>query len=196
GQALDGDVQVPADVVVDQPGAVLLVLAVGNAVSGYEQIDLAFSSELFGALLGARGERRQHAAHALAQTGQGGLNAGAAGHQCGVNTQRALGPGGQLRVEVVRGVREGGEYDDLLVAAVDGVAALVFDHLAQRSQFCVTGGIDLFGRRQQCGQPVAVLDQILFPANQVNVAEQHLDLASDEQRLKSRVVYVDIRDVD
>ena len=122
--------------------------------------------------------------------------AGAAGHQRGFNAQRAFGPGGKLLVEVLGGVGEGGEDDDLAVAAIDGVAAFVLNHFAQAGELGVAGGIDLLGRCQQGGQAVAVFDEVLLPADQIDVAEQHLDLAPDQQALEGRVVDVDIGDVD
>ncbi len=77
-----------------------------------------------------------------------------------------------------------------------GLRHLSLDHLAQRGELGVAGGIHLSRRRQQCGQPVAVLDQVLLPADQVDVLQQHLDLAPDEQALEGRIVDVHVLDVD
>ncbi len=92
------------DVVVDQPVAVLQVLTLRDAVGGNQQVNLALGRHVGRALFGARGEGRQHAAHALAKAGQGGLNASAAGDQCSVNAQCGFGPGCEVGVQVLRGV--------------------------------------------------------------------------------------------
>ena len=42
--------------------------------------------------------------------------------------------------------------------------------------------------RQQGRQAVAVFQQVLLPANQIHIAQQHLDLAPDQQGLECRVV--------
>ena len=76
------------------------------------------------------------------------------------------------------------------------MAALLLDHVAQLGQLGVACSIHLLGGGQQCGQPVAVLDEVLLPADEVHVAQQHLDLAADQQGFKGRVVDIDIGDVD
>ena len=49
---------------------------------------------------------------------------------------------------------------------------------------------------EERGQAVAVLDQVLLPADEVHVLKQHLDLAPDQQALEGRVVDVHVLDVD
>ncbi len=48
----------------------------------------------------------------------------------------------------------------------------------------------------QGGQAVAVLQEVLLPADEVDVLEQHLDLAPDQEALEGGVVEVDVVDVD
>ena len=60
----------------------------------------------------------------------------------------------------------------------------------------VTRRAHLFCRRKKRGEPVAVLDEVLPPADAVHVLQQHLDLAPDQQALESRIVRVHILDVD
>ena len=66
-EALDDAHRVPVDVVVDEPVAVLEVLAFGDAVGGDEQVEFAFAGEVLRALLGAGRERGEDAAEVLAQ---------------------------------------------------------------------------------------------------------------------------------
>ena len=63
-------------------------------------------------------------------------------------------------------------------------------------QFGVALSGDLLGRGQQRGQAVAVFDQVLLPANQVHVAQQHFDFAPHQQGFKRRVFDVDVGNVD
>ena len=56
-EALDDAHRVPVDVVVDEPVAVLEVLALGDAVGGDEQVEFALAGEFLGPLLRARRER-------------------------------------------------------------------------------------------------------------------------------------------
>ena len=80
-EALDDAHRVPVDVVVDEPVAVLEVLAFGDAVGGDEQVELAFAGKLLRPLLRARREGGEDAGQVLAQVGQRGLVAARAGDQ-------------------------------------------------------------------------------------------------------------------
>ena len=146
-EALDDAHRVPVDVVVDQPVAVLEVLAFGDAVGGDEQVEFALVGVFLGPLLGPRGERGENRGQILAQAGERGLVAAGAGDQRRVDAEVCLRPRGKLLVEITGGVGEGGEDDHLAVAGVDRVAALVLDHLAQGRQLGVTGRIHLARRR-------------------------------------------------
>ena len=101
-----------------------------------------------------------------------------------------------MLVEVGGRVCERGEDDDLAVARVDRVLALVSDQVTQAEQLVIACGADLFCCCIQGGKPVAVFDEVLLPTYQVHVAEQHLDLATHEQGFKGGVVNVHIGDVE
>ena len=78
-----------------------------------------------------------------------------------------------------------------------GLLAFVLDHLAQSAASLASrSASDLGRRRMERCQPVAVLDQVLLPADEVHILEQHLDLAADEQALEGGIVDVHILDVD
>ena len=77
-----------------------------------------------------------------------------------------------------------------------GLRHLRFDHLAQRGELGVARRVDLLRRGVERRQAVAVLDQVLLPADEVHVLEQHLDLAPDEQALEGGIVDVHVLDVD
>ena len=72
----------------------------------------------------------------------------------------------------------------------------MFDHLAQGGELGVTGSIHLRRRRMQGRQAIAIFDQVLFPADEVHVLQQHLHLAPDEQTLKRGVFNIHVLDVD
>ena len=91
-EALDDAHRVPVDVVVDEPVAVLEVLAFGDAVGGDEQIELAFAGEVLRALLRARREGGEDGGEVLAQAGQRRLVAAGAGDERGVEAECRLWP--------------------------------------------------------------------------------------------------------
>ena len=80
--------------------------------------------------------------------------------------------------------------------AVDGLGAFAGNHVAQGCQLGIASGIHLARCRQQGRQAVAVFQQILLPADQIHIAQQHLDLATDQQGFERRVVDIDVGNVD
>ena len=164
-EALDDAHRVPVDVVVDEPVAVLEVLALGDAVGGDEQVELALAGKLLRALLRARCERGEDRGEILAQPGQRRLVAARAGDQRGVDAERRLRPRGELVVEVAAVSAKAVKTITLRLPGLIGLRHLLFDHLAQRRELGVAGGIDLRRRREQRRQSVAILDQVLLPAD-------------------------------
>ena len=77
-----------------------------------------------------------------------------------------------------------------------GFAEFAFDDVAEGFELGVARRAHLLGGGKQRGEPVAVLDQVLPPANQVHVLQQHFHFAPDQKALESRVVDVHIFDVD
>ena len=65
------------------------------------------------------------------------LDTSAAGDQCGVHAEAGLGPRCQVRVQVLSRVRKRCEDNDLAVADVDRLAALLLDHVTQLGQLGV-----------------------------------------------------------
>ena len=84
----------------------------------------------------------------------------------------------------------------LRLPALSGWRHFALDDLAESGELGVTRRADLLRRREERGQAVAVLDEVLPPADAVHVLEQHLDLAPDQQALESRIVHVHVLDVD
>ena len=74
------------------------------------------------------------------------------------------------------------------------MADLLLDHGAQVGQLGVSGLVHLLGGIEEGRQAVAILDQVLLPADKIDVLQQHLDLATDQQCLEGRIVDLDIRD--
>src|ERR1035438_8573268 len=106
-------------------------------------------------------------------------------HKGTMQAQFFLCPIGKLLVEILGGVGKGGEDDELAVAGIERRAALALDDFAQSLELGVPRRAYLFRRRKERRQPVAVLGQVLPPADTVNVLQQHLYLAADEQALES-----------
>ena len=84
----------------------------------------------------------------------------------------------------------------LRLPAIERLAALALDDLAKSAELGVARRTHLLRRRKQRGEPVAVFDEVLPPADAVHVLEQHFDLAPNQQALESRVINVDVLDVD
>ena len=80
-EALDDADGVPVDVVVDEPVAVLEVLALGDAVGGDQEVELALVGEVLGPLLRAGREGGEDGGEVLAEARQRGLVAARAGDQ-------------------------------------------------------------------------------------------------------------------
>ena len=98
-------------------------------------------------------------------------------------------------IEILRGVGKRSEDEQLSIVGIERLSALAFNDIAKSMELGVTRGSHLFRRRQECGKPVAVFDEVLPPADAVHVLEQHFHLAPDQQALKSRVVRVHVSNV-
>ena len=179
-EALDDGNRVPVNVVVDDGVRVLQVLALGDAVGGDQQVQLAFIGELGRALFGLRRKGGQHAGEVGAQAGQIGLVAARTGDQRAVQAQLATRPVGNAVVQIEGGIGERREDDGLAVRApidgVDRLRHLVFDQCAQRSQLGIAGAVHRASVGQQASEAVSIFGQVLAPANAVCVLQQHLDL--------------------
>ena len=184
------------DVVIDEPVAILEVLAFGNAVGGNQQIQLTFPGHLRGPLFGSRREGGKDGAEIPAKTGQGRLVPAGAGDQCRLYAERFLRPSGKLSVKVLGCIGECGKYDDLAVAGVDRAAALGLDHLAQSGELGVTRGVDLLGGCVELCKPVVVCPQILLPVDLIDILQQDFDLAADEQAFECGIVEIHVLDFD
>ena len=102
----------------------------------------------------------------------------------------------ECRPNSLRSVGKGGENEHLAVAGIDRGPDFAGDDLPQRLQLGIAGSGDLAGGGGQRRQAVAIVVQVLAPARQIHVAEQHLDLAADQKPLVAGIVHVDIRDID
>ena len=195
-ESLDDADRIPVDVVVDERIAVLEVLTLGDAVGGDEQIDLALFGKVRRAFLGAGREGGQDAGQVLAEFGQRGLVMARPGDQGAVQAKFVQRPGGNSPIQVVGGVGEGREDENLAVVGVDRLTTLAADDLAEGVELGVSRRAHLLGSREERRKPVAVLDEVLPPADVVHVLKQHLDLAPDQQALERRIVDVHVVDVD
>ena len=149
-KALDDADGIPVDVVVDEVIAVLKVLALGNAVRGDEQINLAVlrHGRNLVAVLGARGKVGED----LVEVGlaERGVVATAAGDQRDVDAKVVVRPGWQRVEQVFGGVGKGGEHEHLLVRFAafvgGGVFDLALDEVFQLFELGVALRGDGFGR--------------------------------------------------
>src|SRR3989339_363769 len=194
-ETLDDADGIPVNVVVDEPVAILKVLAFGDAIRGDEQVELSLAGQLFRTFFGARRECRQDRGEVPAQVGERCPVASRPGHQRAVDTETFQRPGGQMFIEVMGCVGKCGKDDNLAVSGVDGVEALLLDDLAQGIELGVACGADLLRGGMKGRQAVAVLDKVLLPTHKIHIMKQHLYLASDQQGLESRVVNVHIGNI-
>ena len=45
-------------------------------------------------------------------------------------------------------------------------------------------------------QAITVLDEVLFPTDQIHIPQEHLDLTSDQKALEGRIVDINVGDID
>src|SRR6185437_10114308 len=105
-KALDDAYRVPVNVVVNEPVAVLQVLALGNAVGGEEQVEFALAGKFPGPFFRARRKGGENRGKVLALAGKRSLISTRAGDERRVDAERCLRPRGKLIVEVTGRVRE------------------------------------------------------------------------------------------
>ena len=86
-----------------------------------------------------------------------------------------------MLVKVFCGIGECGEDQYLPVPGVDRIVDFSGDQLFQRSEFFIVLRRDLFRNMEQFHQMVLVGLQFLFPAYDIAVLNQHLDLIADQQ---------------
>lgn len=127
---------------------------------------------------------------------QRGLIPTRAGDEGRVEVEFIQRPRGQLLEQVARGIGEGGEDDKLAVPRIERRADFLRDDAAQRLQFGIARGSHLLRCRKQRGEAVAVLREILLPAHEVHILEQHFYFSAHEQRLKRGIVHVEVFDFD
>jgi hypothetical protein len=146
-EALDDAHRVPVDVVVHQQVAVLQVLALGDAVGGDENVDLAVLRHGFHLrpLLGAGCEVDEYLSEIRLAEGRA-VGFGSAGYQCDVDTQFLARPVLHFFIEVGRRIGEGAEDDDLAVllpmAFGRRMLDLVLDDFLELGKLGVASGVD------------------------------------------------------
>jgi hypothetical protein len=91
------------------------------------------------------------------------------GDKSRVQAEFLLRPARKLVIEILGGVGEGGEDEKLAVAGIERRAALALDDFAECLELGVARRAHLLRRREQRRQPVAVLDEVLPPADTVHV---------------------------
>ena len=107
------------NVVVDERVAILKVLALADAVGSNQQIDLSLGVGIdLSAFFRHRGESRQEIVQIRARPGQSRFVGSTASNKCAMNSQLVPRPIDKMGIEILRGIGEGGENDDLLVSGV------------------------------------------------------------------------------
>ena len=112
----------------------------------------------------------------LAEFGECGLIVACARHQRRLHAQRRLRPRGELVVEITGRVGESRENNHLAVSRIDRIANLGPDHRSQFSELGIARRIDLARRGQKGSEPIAVLDQVLPPPDQIDILQSTLTL--------------------
>ena len=111
-----------------------------------------------------------------------------------MNAEGLLRPRRNVAIEIIRRVGEGREQQDLSIVRVDRRADLVGDDPFESRQLRVTIRRHKASGGQQRAETITVLGKILPPTNAINVLQQHLDLAANEQRFEGGIIDIDIVD--
>ena len=111
-----------------------------------------------------------------------------------MNAEGLLRPRRNVAIEIIRRVGEGREQQDLSIVRVDRRADLVGDDPFESRQLRVSIRRHKASGGQQRAETITVLGKILPPTNAINVLQQHLDLAANEQRFEGGIIDIDIVD--
>ena len=176
------------DVVVHQAVAVLQVLALGYAVGGEDDVDLAGFAVAVRELFRLRGEVRQYRLECRAAQLERVGAVGASVHLRAFQAELALERCGQLVEEVVGRVRERAEHEDLLVAGVVRVRDLLGYELPQPYELGVALGRHRVCVAEKQAQLLDVVVEVLSQAQRVNVAQVNVHLAAGHELLGVIVV--------
>src|ERR1700735_4768492 len=99
--------------------------------------------------------------------GQRGLIVTGPGDKSRVQAEFLMRPVRKLVIEILGSVSECREDEEFTVAFIEWLAALAFDDFAQSLEFSIARRAHLLRRREQRRQPVAVLCEVLLPADAV-----------------------------
>ncbi|MPM29594.1 hypothetical protein SDC9_76134 [bioreactor metagenome] len=177
------------DVVVDEVVAVLEVLALADDVGADQYVQLAgFARHGHVTLLGARGEQGHDLLEVVALP-QRGVGAVAAGDNRRLQSSCSEG-GREVLVEVISGVREGGEHQNLAVAGVDRMLLFGVDDVLELAELQIVVGGDLVHLVEEFAKGLAVIPQVPLPGLDVEVVQVDADLVPESEGLDVGVVLV------
>ena len=127
-EPLDNANRVPMNVVVDEVVAVLQVLTFGNTVSCNQNIKLVGASgQEYSFALRNRREAGQHRVEIGSELWNGSLTVNCAGDLCRFQPEILFRKSADVCKEIVCGIRECRENDDLLIARIDGMLDFLLD---------------------------------------------------------------------
>ena len=163
-EPLDNAHRVPMNVIVDEVVAVLQVLTFGNTVGCNQNIKLiSASGQKYGFSFGNRRETGQHCVEVCPKLWNGGLSVNRAGDLCRFQPEILFCKFTDVRKEIVCGIRERCENDDLLITRIDWLLNFLADQVKQRLQLCVMLRRDVGNHEGQEFQTLRVLFQFEHP---------------------------------
>ena len=196
-KALDDAHRVPVDVIVHQEIAVLKVLTFRDAIRGNEDVDILAAQTRIDliAVLGDGREAGEDLGKVTANAFDVGLSAARSRDLSNAQPQLAGCELGNMLVEVVCGVGERGEDNDLLVARVDGVLDLLGNELLEAQELVIVLGIDAANHLEQALDGLSIVSDVLLPALPVKITEVELRFATHGEVHEVGILVVEVKTV-
>ena len=184
---------VPVDVVVDHHVAVLQVLPLADAVRGDQDVDVAILQPRVGdvAFLGLGAETGEDVAHVAADLPDRAPAGPRTGYLRRLKTE-GLGVFADVFVQVVGGIGERGEYEDLPVALINRMLLLVPDGPVQALELGVMLGVDVPNHGEELADDPHVALDVGAPALPVHVRESKPGPALGGELDLLRVILVEV----
>ena len=163
-EPLDNANRVPMNVIVDEVVAVLQVLTFGNTVSCNQNIKLVGASgQEYSFALRNRREAGQHRVEIGSELRNGCSSVNRSGNLCRFQSEVLFCEFTDVCKEVIGGIRECSEDNDLLITGIDWLLNFLADQVKQRLQLCVMLRRDVGNHEGQEFQILRVLFQFEHP---------------------------------
>ena len=163
-EPLDNAHRVPMNVIVDEVVAVLQVLTFGNTVGCNQNIKLiGTSGQEYSFALRNRREAGQHRVEIGSELRNGCSSVNRSGNLCRFQSEVLFCEFTDVCKEVIGGIRECSEDNDLLITGIDWLLNFLADQVKQRLQLCVMLRRDVGNHEGQEFQILRILFQLAHP---------------------------------